>query len=76
MKAKGLKGTTDAMGHCASMQKGGPKPIIRSMKSYDMGGMTEGCVDGPGRPKCGRSKTIRSRGKAVKSFGRSFPGMG
>jgi hypothetical protein len=80
MKMTGLKGVTDAMGHCKSMYaKGGSankNQIIRSMKSYQMGGNTEGCVDGPGRPKCGKSKTIRSRGKATKSFGRSFPGMG
>jgi len=78
--SKGLKGVTDAMSHCKSMYaKGGSAnkdQMIRSMKSYAMGGTTEGCVDGPGKPKCGKSKTIRSRGKTVRYSGRSFPGMG
>ena len=34
----GLKGVTDATAFCKSMQKGGPAPMIRSMKSYDEGG--------------------------------------
>ena len=77
MKTTGLKGVTDAMGHCKSMHDKNPKnQIVRSMKSYAEGGTTEGCVDGPGRPKCGKSKTIRSRGKTVRYSGRSFPGMG
>jgi hypothetical protein len=36
----GLKGVTDATVFCKSMQKGGPKPMIRSMKSYEVGGVT------------------------------------
>lgn len=36
----GLKGITDATVFCKSMQKGGPKSMIRDMKSYDLGGMT------------------------------------
>lgn len=38
--SKGLKGTTDAMAYCKSMQKGNPKPMIRSMKSFEMGGQS------------------------------------
>lgn len=38
--SKGLRGATDAMAYCKSMQKGGPKPMIRSMKSYEMGGQS------------------------------------
>ena len=37
----GLKGVTDATVFCKSMQKGGAKPMIRSMKSYAEGGMTQ-----------------------------------
>ena len=37
----GLKGVTDATVFCKSMQKGGPAPMIRSMKSYEVGGMTD-----------------------------------
>jgi hypothetical protein len=47
----GLKGVTDAMVFCKSMQKGGAKPMIRSMKSYSEGGMTSDdakCQGGPG----------------------------
>ena len=36
----GLKGVTDATVFCKSMQKGGPKSMIRSMKSYEVGGVT------------------------------------
>ena len=36
----GLKGVTDAMVFCKSMKKGGPKPMIRDMKSFEVGGMT------------------------------------
>jgi len=28
------------MAYCKSMQKGSPKPMIRSMKSYEMGGQS------------------------------------
>jgi len=37
---KGLKGITDATVFCKSMKKGGTTPMIRSMKSYDVGGAT------------------------------------
>ena len=40
MKNQGLKGVTDATTFCASMKKGGAKPMIRSMKSFEMGGTT------------------------------------
>jgi hypothetical protein len=36
----GLKGVTDATVFCKSMKKGGPKPMIRDMKSYNVGGAT------------------------------------
>lgn len=37
----GLKGVTDAMVFCKSMKKGNEKnQMIRSMKSYEVGGMT------------------------------------
>jgi hypothetical protein len=66
-KLQGLKGATDAMHYCKSMQKGGPKPIIRSMKSFDVGGTTgmnldSNCTsdDGGGCHK-GNRKANRSR---------------
>ena len=46
----GLKGVTDATVFCKSMQKGGAKPMIRSMKSYAEGGMTSSS-EGPIFPK-------------------------
>lgn len=62
MKAKGLKGTTDALAHCATMKKGGPAPMIRSMKSYQMGGSSndscmEEYVDFDGKRKKRRKKS-------------------
>jgi hypothetical protein len=43
--SKGLKGTTDALAHCKSMYaKGGSagkNQMIRSMKSYEIGGTTQ-----------------------------------
>jgi hypothetical protein len=49
MKNTGLKGVTDAMAFCKSMYaKGGTagkSQIIRSMKSYDMGGATGAKLD-------------------------------
>ena len=37
----GLKGITDATVFCKSMKKGGDKnQIMRSMRSYELGGMT------------------------------------
>jgi hypothetical protein len=36
----GLKGVTDATVFCKSMKKGGTSPMIRSMKSYEVGGVT------------------------------------
>ena len=51
----GLKGVTDAMVFCKSMQKCGPAPMIKSMKKYEEGGMTSmdssydaNCQGGPG----------------------------
>jgi hypothetical protein len=63
----GLKGVTDATVFCKSMQKGGAKPMIRSMKSYEVGGATEQC--GPGD----RGKGCRKKTK-YKSSGRSTSG--
>lgn len=63
----GLKGVTDATVFCKSMQKGGAKPMIRSMKSYEVGGATEQC--GPGD----RGKGCRKKTK-YKSSGRSSSG--
>jgi hypothetical protein len=49
----GLKGVTDATVFCKSMQKGGPAPMIRSMKSYAEGGMTASeCAGKPKKPGC------------------------
>ena len=63
----GLKGITDATVFCKSMKKGGPAPMIRSMKSYEVGGMTdtasgecyEMVQEGPGRPKRRKKKKRR-----------------
>ena len=64
----GLKGVTDATAFCKSMQKGGAKPMIRSMKSYAAGGATEQC--GPGdRFKKSCRKTFKKVGKAVEQAG-------
>jgi hypothetical protein len=63
----GLKGVTDATVFCKSMQKNSPKPMIRSMKSYEVGGATEQC--GPGD----RGKGCRKKTK-YKSSGRSSSG--
>ena len=64
----GLKGVTDATVFCKSMQKGGPAPMIRSMKSYAAGGATEQC--GPGdRFKKACKKTFKSVGKSVEKKG-------
>jgi hypothetical protein len=49
------------------MQKNSPKPMIRSMKSYEVGGATEQC--GPGD----RGKGCRKKTK-YKSSGRSSSG--
>jgi len=49
----GLKGVTDAMVFCKSMQKGGPAPMIKSMKNYSEGGMTDAeCQGWPPRKGC------------------------
>jgi hypothetical protein len=52
----GLKGVTDATVFCKSMQKGGSASMIKSMKSYEVGGATddscmETFMDAQGRPK-------------------------
>lgn len=68
----GLKGVTDATVFCKSMQKGGPAPMIRSMKSYAVGGATDVMSEcagpgGPGKKKC--KQKFRSKGKSQESKG-------
>lgn len=68
----GLKGVTDATVFCKSMQKGGPAPMIRSMKSYNVGGVTDTMSEcagpgGPGKKRC-RQK-FKSKGKSRDSKG-------
>lgn len=74
----GLKGVTDATAFCKSMKKGGPAPMIRSMKSYNVGGVTgmqspemvstESDFDcWPGKPGCAQSKRAkRKRARVTK----------
>ena len=66
----GLKGVTDAMVFCKSMQKGGPAPMIKSMKSYEAGGATNECA-GPGdrRKGCRRKSKSRSKGSSEETRG-------
>jgi hypothetical protein len=81
----GLKGVTDAITFCKSMQKGGPAPMIRSMKSYEVGGMTdtasgecyEMVQEGPGRPKRRKKKKCPGNKQSVRSYNRSrrVPGL-
>ena len=65
----GLKGVTDATVFCKSMQKGGAKPMIRSMKSYEVGGATEQCGPGDGRKGCRRKTKSRSKGMSQETKG-------
>ena len=81
----GLKGVTDATVFCKSMQKGGPKSMIRSMKSYEVGGITglqspgtvfakSECTGGPGDgPGCRGSKSKVRQKKYLKR--RRVPGL-
>lgn len=80
----GLKGVTDATVFCKSMQKGGPKPMIRSMKSYEVGGVTglsspsaasseSNCSGGPGKGSC--KKKFKSRGKSTEGKGGVLGGL-
>jgi hypothetical protein len=71
----GLKGVTDATVFCKSMQKGGAKPMIRSMKSYAEGGMAEMSeMSGPGdRFKRKVKKVVRRVKNAIKNAGDSGP---
>jgi len=81
----GLKGVTDAITFCKSMQKGGPAPMIRSMKSYEVGGMTdtasgecyEMVQEGPGRPRRRKKKKCPGNRQSVRSYNRSrrVPGL-
>lgn len=67
----GLKGVTDATVFCKSMQKGGAKPMIRSMKSYAEGGMAETSRPGPFGRKVKR--VMRKVKNAFKNMGDSGP---
>lgn len=82
----GLKGVTDATVFCKSMQKGGPAPMIRSMKSYEVGGVpglespNVGAAGGecfdmieayPGGPKRKRKKKCPGNHQSVRSYRRS-----
>jgi hypothetical protein len=71
----GLKGVTDATVFCKSMQKGGAKPMIRSMKSYAEGGMAEMSeMSGPGdKFKRNVKKVVRRVKNAIKNAGDSGP---
>ena len=73
----GLKGVTDATVFCKSMQKGGSKPMIRSMKSYAEGGMTSTdseCSGWPPGKKGGCRKVTKFKSKG-KSSSKSGPGV-
>lgn len=67
----GLKGVTDATVFCKSMQKGGAKPMMRSMKSYAEGGMTESSRPGPFARKV--KKVMRKVKNAIKNADDSGP---
>lgn len=70
----GLKGVTDATVFCKSMQKGGPKPMIRSMKSFELGGMTNECSGSwPKKPGC--RKKFKSKGKSQETKGGILGGL-
>lgn len=64
----GLKGVTDATVFCKSMKKGGPAPMIRSMKSYNVGGITDECSGtGTKPPRC--RQVFKSKGKSKSGSG-------
>jgi hypothetical protein len=64
----GLKGVTDATVFCKSMQKNSPKPMIRSMKSYAAGGVTDAeCASKPKLPAC--FKKFKSKGRSSEKKG-------
>ena len=67
----GLKGVTDATVFCKSMQKGGPAPMIRSMKSYEVGGAADAMSEcaGPGRGKKRCKQKFKSKGKSQETKG-------
>lgn len=73
----GLKGVTDAMVFCKSMQKGGAKPMIRSMKSYAVGGSASASAECAGAnkpPKC--FKKFKSSGRSSETRGGVLSGIG
>jgi hypothetical protein len=81
----GLKGVTDATVFCKSMKKGGEKnQMIRSMKSYELGGVTglqspntasaeSDCSGGPGKGRC--RKKFKSKGKSQETKGGILGGL-
>lgn len=69
----GLKGVTDATVFCKSMKKGGPKPMIRSMKSFELGGMTNECSGS--KPKPGCRKKFKSKGASKETKGGILGGL-
>jgi hypothetical protein len=71
MKNTGLKGATDAMHYCKSMQKGGPKPMIRSMKSFEVGGATGLDMNDSADPGRKIRKVIRKVKNAIRNSGNS-----
>jgi hypothetical protein len=71
----GLKGVTDATPLCKSMKKGGPAPMIRSMKSYAMGGSADAeCASKPKKPGC--FKKFKSRGRSSETKGGVLSAIG
>jgi hypothetical protein len=81
----GLKGVTDATVFCKSMKKGNEKnQMIRSMKSYEVGGATSlsspaaasaenECAKWPKKPGC--KKSFRSKGKSKETKGGVLGGL-
>jgi hypothetical protein len=72
----GLKGVTDATVFCKSMKKGGPAPMIRSMKSYAAGGAASASAECAGAnkpPKC--FKKFKSRGRSSETRGGVLSGI-
>jgi len=81
----GLKGVTDATVFCKSMKKGNEKnQMIRSMKSYEVGGVTglsspatmsaeSDCSSGPGKGRC--KKKFKSKGKSQETKGGILGGL-
>jgi ribosomal protein L21E len=67
--SKGLRNATDAIHYCKSMQKGGPQPIIKSMKSYEVGGVMGVQMNDSADPGRKIRKAIRKVKNAFKNSG-------